>query len=341
MLDFTDDEFCYVVAADNIAKGTAMHIHRGNAGVSGPVVVTLVAPDNNGTSVACMDVAPALVKEILAFPQGFYLNIHNADFPNGAVRGQLAGHIGIGITATDATAKTAKVVLMDTENPAGAVVYDTVETQGAPVVGVDFRPGTTDAYFLLQSGPTSLVLVKSTIDGVTTTIGTVTLTTPAGNFGMDFNPVADRIRLVTEAGENLRINPDTAAVTPDTSLPAGGFAGAAYTNNFKGAATTTLYDINYADNTLYLQGGPDGTPSPNGGTVTPVGALGVDVSPLFGFDIAPAPAGVTGTALVAGRLGSNTTSSLLAVDLATGKATDLGRVGTADTDTIQAFAILS
>jgi hypothetical protein len=360
LLDFTDDELCWVVSAENIAQATAMHIHRGTAGTDGPVVIDMGKLDNNGTGVACKDLKSdadkALIKEIMAFPQGFYLNVHNADFPSGAIRGQLAGHIGIGVTNTDATAKSAKVVLMDTENPAGAVVLRSVDTQGAPVNGVDFRPGTTDAYLLLTVGtvptsnvdptPTALVmqLVKSTAAGVTSSVGTPFTMNLASAFGFDFNPVADRIRVISDSGQNLRLNPDAAAdaspvVATDTAIPAG-FAGAAYTNNVKGAATTTLYDINYGNDSLFMQGGPDGTPSPNSGAVTAVGALGVDLGPLFGFDISPSPAGVTGTALVAGQVTGSTNSVLLAVNLATGKATHLGRIDTDATNGIQAFTIL-
>jgi ribosomal protein L24E len=340
-LDFTDDEVCWNIKVNNLdTPATAAHIHRGNAGVNGPVVITLKTPDANGTSAGCADLDPALAKEILANPQGFYVNVHNAGFTNGAARGQLKGHTGVGVTATTGT--KAKIVVFDTENPASASVLREVELGGpAPVVGIDFRPGTLDAYFLVQSGANTLVLLKSDVAGTTTTIGTVTLANGASAFGMDFNPVVDRIRLITNTGENYRINPDTAELTQDANLPgfpAAGFAGAAYTHNVKAATTTTLYDINPGNDTLYIQGGPDGTPSPNTGAVTPVGALGVDLSNNFGFDIAP---GAAGTAIVAGQLAGSPSSVLLAIDLATGKATNIGRLGSAATDAIQAFSMIA
>src|SRR4051794_25550230 len=108
-LDFTDDEVCYNIKVNSLdSPATAAHIHKGAAGVNGPIVVTLKTPDKNGTSTACADIDPALSKAIMANPQGYYVNVHTADFPNGAARGQLAGHFGVGVTNTDAAAKTAK-----------------------------------------------------------------------------------------------------------------------------------------------------------------------------------------------------------------------------------------
>lgn len=80
---------CYALAVSNIAPATAAHVHRGAVGVAGPVVVPLGAP-TDGDSDGCVDVDKALAKEILKYPARFYVNVHNADFPLGAVRGQLA-----------------------------------------------------------------------------------------------------------------------------------------------------------------------------------------------------------------------------------------------------------
>jgi len=79
---------CYELSVTGIAPATAAHIHRGGLGVAGPVVVPLTAPAA-GSSSGCADVAAALGAEILAAPAGFYVNVHNADYPGGAVRGQL------------------------------------------------------------------------------------------------------------------------------------------------------------------------------------------------------------------------------------------------------------
>ena len=109
---------------------------------------------------------------------------------------------------------------------------------------------------------------------------------------VDFNPVADRMRVVTFVGQNLSINVATGATTTDTSAPAvaappapaAGFswiAGVAYANSFAGATATTLYTINNVNDNLSTQ-----TP-PAGGTQTAVGTgLTVAIGEVQGFDIA-------------------------------------------------------
>ena len=82
------DNLCYEISVRNIEPATAAHIHRGAPGVAGPPVVTLDAPAD-GESNGCLSVPSALVDEIERAPGAFYVNVHNAAFPNGAVRGQL------------------------------------------------------------------------------------------------------------------------------------------------------------------------------------------------------------------------------------------------------------
>jgi CHRD domain len=79
---------CYFVAVRKIEPATLAHIHRGVAGVAGEVVVTLQAP-SDGFSADCVTVDRTLAGEIAHNPSGFYVNVHNADFPAGAIRGQL------------------------------------------------------------------------------------------------------------------------------------------------------------------------------------------------------------------------------------------------------------
>ena len=82
------DNLCYTLNVSNVETPTAAHIHRGGPGVAGPPVVTLDAPAD-GESHGCLSVASTLVDEMKANPRGFYVNVHNAPFPNGALRGQL------------------------------------------------------------------------------------------------------------------------------------------------------------------------------------------------------------------------------------------------------------
>jgi LPXTG-motif cell wall-anchored protein len=84
-------EVTFDVSYANITLPTAAaHIHRGAAGVAGPVVVPFWAEPQNANTVRGRVTADvALVKEIAANPAGFYVNVHNADYPKGAIRGQL------------------------------------------------------------------------------------------------------------------------------------------------------------------------------------------------------------------------------------------------------------
>ena len=87
IVDATDN-VCFDLNVRNIGPATAAHIHRGARGVAGPPVVTLEAPTDGGSE-GCISAPGALADEIEANPAAFYVNVHNAEFPNGAVRGQL------------------------------------------------------------------------------------------------------------------------------------------------------------------------------------------------------------------------------------------------------------
>ena len=80
---------CYELSVSRIAPATAAHIHEAPRGEVGPVKVTLVPP-THGFSSGCATVTRALAKDILKNPADYYVNIHNAEFPAGALRGQLS-----------------------------------------------------------------------------------------------------------------------------------------------------------------------------------------------------------------------------------------------------------
>ncbi|QDP18858.1 CHRD domain-containing protein [Sphingomonas xanthus] len=79
---------CYELEVTGIAAATAAHIHEAPAGTAGGVVVTLEAPAD-GDSSGCVEVSRELALEILKRPADYYVNVHNAEFPGGALRGQL------------------------------------------------------------------------------------------------------------------------------------------------------------------------------------------------------------------------------------------------------------
>ena len=81
---------CYRLHAENVTLPTiAAHIHRGAAGVNGPVVVPFTAPGANGTSSGCATAASSIIDDILANRAGFYVNVHTKEHPAGAIRAQL------------------------------------------------------------------------------------------------------------------------------------------------------------------------------------------------------------------------------------------------------------
>ena len=83
-------EVCFELEVSNIAPATAAHIHIAPPGSPGAVVVPLTPPTNGSSSGCVSDVDPDLIKAIRQNPGAYYVNVHNADFPAGAIRGQLS-----------------------------------------------------------------------------------------------------------------------------------------------------------------------------------------------------------------------------------------------------------
>lgn len=84
-IDPAEGSFCYTLTADKIDPATMAHVHTGAAGVNGPPVVNLSVGSNQ-----CAEAKPDVLKSIVAAPAGYYVNVHNAAYPGGAIRGQLA-----------------------------------------------------------------------------------------------------------------------------------------------------------------------------------------------------------------------------------------------------------
>ncbi len=83
--DLDAGKLCYSLSAEAIATATMAHIHAGAAGANGPPVATLEL-----TGGTCLDMDREVLKAIAAAPQNYYVNVHNGEFPGGAVRGQLS-----------------------------------------------------------------------------------------------------------------------------------------------------------------------------------------------------------------------------------------------------------
>jgi len=89
LIDSVRGRICYVLTVENIAPAQLAHIHRSPVGeAGGPIVVQLEAP-TDGESERCVALAPAMAESLLSDPAAYYVNVHNADYPGGAVRGQL------------------------------------------------------------------------------------------------------------------------------------------------------------------------------------------------------------------------------------------------------------
>ncbi len=81
---------CYRLVVTGIVAATAAHIHVGDVGVAGAPVVALTPPDATGVSSGCVAVTRGISKALIQNPTHYYVNVHNATYPGGAIRGQLA-----------------------------------------------------------------------------------------------------------------------------------------------------------------------------------------------------------------------------------------------------------
>lgn len=249
-----------------------------------------------------------------------------------------------------------QLAALPTSNPAG--INTPLALSGVAIndvlVSIDRRPQNNVLYglgFDAAAGTVQLYAI-SHVTGFCTPIGTPAAfvasdgTTPSPvvgpRFGMDFNPTADRIRVVTESGQNFRLNPNTgAAVDGDLGVPAtpglnmDGQINAgtstvqetAYTNNSSNMVTTTQYTLDATTDSLFIQN------PPNSGTQT----LGLTLLPAVdfvrGFDI---PAGVdvavsntaaVGQGIAVVRFAGQAVDSVARVNLTTGALTDDGSLG--------------
>ena len=245
----------------------------------------------------------------------------------------LAATLALGVTASIAAAAPViglvdgtTLAMFDSETPAqvSTMPITGVET----LVGIDYRPG--NGTLVGVTSDNRIVTLDATT-GAATELSTMNMPLPASEMPVivDFNPMADRLRLMTGT-TNHRVNVETGEVTVDGSLAfeegdmhAGEMpmiAAAAYTNSFGKPEETAMYDIDTTIGALIRQ------TSPNDGTLAAVGKLGIamdDTTPAF--DIQTAEDGINTAWLVAG-------GTIYTIDLETGAATEVGRLEGIDGD---------
>ena len=209
---------------------------------------------------------------------------------------------------------------------------------GERIVGIDFRPsdlngdaisdvgkfygvGSTNRVYLIdpQTGQASSGMPLVTETGVAVALS-------GTSFGVGFNPVPDRLRVHSDADQNLRINVDNGITAIDTALsyPADGvnpsIVATGYTNNDNDPATgTTLYAIDSNRDALTIFNVPSG---PNSGKMSVVGSTGAHTGDATGLDIA----GVANVAYAAFSESASGKSTLYTLDLGTGAASKLGLI---------------
>lgn len=197
------------------------------------------------------------------------------------------------------------------------------------LIGIDYRVQNNKLYGVGDRG--GIYTIRE-VGAKATKVSQLTVALRGKAYGVDFNPAANRLRVISDTGQNLRHNLDDAQGAPaagttavdgtltnppvppaTTGATAQGVTGAAYTNNDLDTTTaTTLFDLDTAQDQVSVQ-----SPA-NAGNLAPTGKLGVDVPPDSGFDIhSSAKSGVNAGYAVAG-------TRVFAVNLLTGKASSVG-----------------
>ncbi|MFO1352577.1 MAG: DUF4394 domain-containing protein [Gammaproteobacteria bacterium] len=214
---------------------------------------------------------------------------------------------------------------------------------GEELLCIDFRPANGMMYGV---GSSNRVYVINPNTGAAQAVGAQPFAPGliGSELGCDVNPVVDRLRVVSNAGQNLRLNMDTGMVVDgnpnvdgvqtdgplayNATDPNAGIqpvvAEVAYTNNDNNPATgTELFDIDRRLDVLAKQD------PPNAGTLNTRGSLRVDaITELAGFDISPAGVGYAALIIQGRSVNPQGLSRLAVIDLTSGRVSDRGVIGT-------------
>ena len=233
------------------------------------------------------------------------------------------------------------LVTFDTQNPSfiRTLVPVTGVASTQTIVGMDMRPSNNMLY-ILGYNATSNEAQLYTINPATG-VATVINSTPtsivlgAVNVGLDFNPVVDKIRIVSNGNQNYRLDPTTgtltatdanlAFATADVNFGADPNAGSiAYINSYGTPTTTTLYNYEENLNIITTQ------IPPNAGTLNTIGASGITINAVdatVDLDIFYEPTTQINTAYLAANTGTTTNDNLYSVNLTSGASTLIGKIG--------------
>lgn len=262
-----------------------------------------------------------------------------------------------GILTAPAQAQTAyaianggtTLIRLDVTNPLNAVAVGTFNGGATFLDGIDFRPANNVLYGYLDTTDTlyTVNLTTATLTAVGTGSEALDTDTDSNLLDLDFNPTIDRLRIVSDATDNLVYNPNNGAVNgPNTPAPGtvtplfypdgdvaetAGFnpliIGNAYTNNLPGATTTVQYGIDYGTDSLVTIANNAGTLTTVNQTLGNLGVLIDDDAPFVGFDIFTTLGGTNFAYAILDTTETGTAPTLYTINLATGAATSLGAVG--------------
>lgn len=230
-----------------------------------------------------------------------------------------------------------KLFKFSTSNPSKLVNASTITglQTGEKILGIDFRPATGELYALGSTGRLYTINFNS---GNATLVAALT-TTPAGStspvplqlsgtsFGFDFNPVVDRIRIISNSGQNLRAHPVTGVTVIDAPINPQGISvnSVAYDNNDTDSTTgTELYAFETAGDKIYE------IDPPNAGVLIDPLPIGLNITGDGGFDIAPRTQKVTTDVGLAIYMVDNK-ATLFRIDVETGETKVLARYNDAFT----------
>ncbi len=243
----------------------------------------------------------------------------------------LAGAVGVKAVTVYGVSTSNQLFRFDSATPGAVTTIASVTglQTGENILGIDFRPADRQLYAL---GSSNRIYTLNLDNGAATLVSTLSVPLSGVSFGVDFNPVADRLRVTSDVDQNLNINVSTGQVTVETPLSAPGpppdptIGATAYTNNFAGATSTVLYNIDYLRDRFVTQNPPAAGMQMRVGELSPTAMppVGNDITNEFvSLDIS----GPLNTAYASLTMPNAGTSMFYTINLTNGAANLIGAIG--------------